>query len=62
MLIRRDVARLAGTLPLELLHDLSARLAEHVRLKEHEVFPLIEATIPEPGVQALGDRLSRTAL
>ena len=57
MLIRRDAARLAGTPPLELLHDLGARLADHVQLEEHEVFPLIEATIPESELQALGDRL-----
>jgi hypothetical protein len=61
MLIRRDAARLAGTPPLELLHDLGARLADHVRLEEHEVFPLIEATIPESELQALGDRLRDAA-
>lgn len=61
MLIRRDAARLAGTPPLELLHDLGARLADHVQLEEHEVFPLIEATIPETELQTLGDRLRDAA-
>jgi hemerythrin-like domain-containing protein len=57
ILIRRDVARLGGTPPLELLHDFGARLADHVQLEEHEVFPLIEATLPESELQALGDRI-----
>lgn len=55
--IRRDAALLAGTPPLELLHDLGGRLADHVQLEEHEVFPLIEATIPESELQALGERI-----
>ena len=55
--IRRDAALLAGMPPLELLHDLGARLADHVALEEHEVFPLIEATIPETELQALANRL-----
>lgn len=61
MLIRRDAARLAGTPPLKLLHDLGARLADHVALEEHEVFPLIEAAIPEPELQSLGERLREVA-
>jgi Hemerythrin HHE cation binding domain len=59
--IRRDVARLGGTPPLELLHDLGARLADHVRLEEHEVFPLIEAAIPKSDLQVLGDRIREAA-
>jgi Hemerythrin HHE cation binding domain len=61
MLIRRDAVRLAGMPSLELLHDLGARLADHVQLEEHEVFPLIEATIPEPDLQVLGDRMRDAA-
>lgn len=57
ILIRRDAARLADAPPLRLLHDLGARLAEHVRFEERELFPLIETTLPEPELQALGDRL-----
>ena len=57
MEIRRDAARVAVAATPELLHDLGTRLADHVQLEEHEVFPLIEATIPESELQALGDRL-----
>jgi hemerythrin-like domain-containing protein len=57
MLIRRDADQLANAPPLELLHDLGARLAAHVELEERELFPLIEQTIPEPELDALGDRL-----
>ena len=31
--------------------------SDHVQLEEHEVFPLIEATIPESDLQVLGDRM-----
>jgi hemerythrin-like domain-containing protein len=57
VLIRRDAARLTAASPLELLHDLGARLSAHVSLEEQEVFPLIETTMPEPELQALGDRI-----
>jgi iron-sulfur cluster repair protein YtfE (RIC family) len=61
MLIRRDADRAASEPSLELLHDLGRRLAEHVQLEEREVFPLIETTIPEPALEALGERLRHTA-
>jgi hypothetical protein len=61
MLIRRDVPRLAETPELELLGRLGARLAAHVRLEEREVFPLIERTIPEPDLAALGQLLREAA-
>ncbi len=57
VLIRRDAARLATTPPLDLLHDLGARLASHVRFEEHELFTLIEAAIPEDELEVLGDRI-----
>jgi hypothetical protein len=57
MLIRRDADRLADAPQLELLHDLGARLAARVELEERQLFPLIEQTIPEPELDALGDRL-----
>ncbi|MGH2832929.1 MAG: hemerythrin domain-containing protein [Solirubrobacteraceae bacterium] len=57
MLIRRDAERLTLGAPLEILHDLGSRLANHVALEEHELFPLIEAAVPEPDLQALGDRI-----
>ena len=58
MLLRRDVARLSETAPLEWLHGLGERLSAHVKLEEHELFPLIEHTIPEPELSALADRLA----
>ncbi len=57
ILIRRDADRLAAEPSLKLEHDLGARLAAHVKLEERELFPLIEATIPEPELAALGSRL-----
>ena len=57
MLIRRDATRLANEPSLELLHELGSRLADHVHLEERELFPLIEETIPEPELEALGERL-----
>ena len=61
MLIRSDADRLAATPSLEQLHELGARLAAHVQLEEHELFPLIEATIPDAELKALGDRLREAA-
>ncbi len=58
-LIRRDVEQLAHVAPLALLHDLGSRLASHVALEEHELFPLIEAALPEHDLQALGHRITR---
>lgn len=55
--IRRDVERLGDGTDLELLHELGARLADHVRLEENELFPLVERTLPEPALAALGERL-----
>jgi hemerythrin-like domain-containing protein len=55
--IRRDVDGLAGGASAELLHEIGARLADHVRHEENELFPLIERTLPEPALTALGERL-----
>jgi hemerythrin-like domain-containing protein len=57
MLIRRDVERLARGADLELLHELGGRLADHVRLEENELFPLVERTLPEPALATLGECL-----
>ncbi len=46
----------AGADP-KLLHALGDRLADHVRLEENELFPLVERTLPEPALAALGERL-----
>jgi iron-sulfur cluster repair protein YtfE (RIC family) len=61
VLIRRDAALLPGSPPLELLHDLGARLADHVQIEEQGVFPLIEAAIPESELQALGERIGEAS-
>jgi hemerythrin-like domain-containing protein len=55
--IRRDVERLAGAVDTDLLHEIGARLADHVRLEENELFPLVEQTLPEPALIGLGERL-----
>ena len=55
--IRRDADRLTSEAPVELLHDLGARLSAHVELEERRLFPLIEETLPEDALVALGERL-----
>jgi hemerythrin-like domain-containing protein len=59
VMVRRDVLRLAEAPPLEVVHELGARLAAHVEFEEHELFPLIERTLSEPDLAALGERLRR---
>ncbi len=61
MLIRRDASRLTDRPQLELLHDLGARLGSPVELEEREVFPLVEATIPERELLELGERIRNAA-
>lgn len=55
--IRRDVERLRAGASPELLHELGGRLAEHVKLEENELFPLVEQTLPQPALAELGERL-----
>ena len=45
--------------PLETLHDLGTLLERHVRLEEREVFPLIEATMPEDAAERLVEAVIR---
>ena len=40
---------------LESLHELGTALERHVRLEEREVFPLIEAVMPEAAAEALAE-------
>jgi hemerythrin-like domain-containing protein len=48
MEIRHAADRLGRSEPRpEALHELGARLADHVRLEERQLFPLIEAALPE---------------
>lgn len=58
MLIRADITAISDAPQLERLHRLGERLVAHVRLEEREVFPLIERSIPEPELRALGARLA----
>jgi len=55
--IRGMAARLSCA-PTDLLHELGERLSEHVRLEEREVFPLIEAAMPNAELRALGERIA----
>lgn len=41
----------------ETLHELGARMAEHVRLEERELFPLIEAALPQDRLAVVGAAL-----
>ena len=45
--------------PLADLHDLGQHLADHVRLEERALFPLIEQTMPPDALTALAHRLTR---
>ena len=58
---RANRVRAAASAPLEDLHDLGAALAEHVRLEERELFPMIEAAMPGAGLLALAHALEEAA-
>ena len=53
--IRAAAARLEDDAdpPVETLHELGTMLERHVRLEEREVFPLIEAALPEAAAERL---------
>lgn len=52
--IRAAAAALAeGDPDLDAMHELGVALAQHVRLEEREVFPLIEETLPADAAAAL---------
>lgn len=57
MNIRSDAERLSAESSLQTLHRLGERLASHVRLEERELFPLIEESLPDAQLSALGARL-----
>ena len=59
--IRYRADRLAGEDPptLDALHRLGLRLAEHVRLEERELFPLIESALPADRLAALAVAMER---
>ncbi len=56
--IRRDAVELAVAPTLEVLHLLGVRLANHIGFEEQELFPLIESTLTESELCALGERLN----
>lgn len=57
--IRRSAARLANgdAVPVAELVALGTTLAEHVRMEERELFPLIEATLPPDRLASLAGAL-----
>ncbi|MBA3806911.1 MAG: hemerythrin domain-containing protein [Solirubrobacterales bacterium] len=59
--IRCDAELLASEVSLQRLHALGERLALHVRLEEHELFPLIERSLTAAELSVLGDRLLAAA-
>ncbi len=57
--IRRDALRLTrGGLSLVQLRDLGARLHDHVRFEERELFPMIERTLDADSLDRLGNALA----
>ena len=57
--IRGRAAAVAGqeAVTPEALQQLGTRMAEHVRLEERELFPLIEAALPQDRLAAVGAAL-----
>jgi hypothetical protein len=55
--IRHRAERLRVDAPLTALHELGAGLADHVRLEERELFPLIERAMPPAELAALAGAL-----
>jgi hypothetical protein len=54
---RVDAVGRESPTPSAVLHELGILLAEHVRLEERELFPLIERTIPPARLVAVADAL-----
>src|SRR3954451_13475601 len=50
---RIDALGREGAPTLAVLHDLASRFAQHARLEERELFPLIEQTIPAAQLDAV---------
>lgn len=57
LVIRRGAVQLTVAPTLEVLHLIGVRLADHIAFEEHELFPLIEATLTEDELRALGERI-----
>jgi hypothetical protein len=63
VVIRHRAAALARVSdpPVAALHDLGVRLADHVRLEERELFPLIEQAVPAEHLAAVAVALEGAA-
>ena len=47
----------SGEVSKDTLGKIGERLEAHIRLEERRVFPLVEATLPEEGLEEIGARL-----
>jgi hemerythrin-like domain-containing protein len=47
----------SGEVDTATLHEIGERLEAHIRLEERRVFPLVEAMLPEEGLEEVGARL-----
>ena len=47
----------SGEVSTDTLREIGERLEAHIRLEERRVFPLMEATLPEDGLEEAGARL-----
>jgi len=48
----------SGVVGTDTLREVGERLEAHIRLEERRVFPLVEATLPEEGLEEIGARLA----
>jgi hemerythrin-like domain-containing protein len=48
----------SGEVSPDTLRGIGERLEAHIRLEERRVFPLVEATLPEEGLEEVGARLA----
>jgi hemerythrin-like domain-containing protein len=48
----------SGDVSTNTLRKIGERLEAHIRLEERRVFPLVEATLPEEGLEEVGTRLA----
>jgi hemerythrin-like domain-containing protein len=47
----------SGEVATDTLREIGERLEAHIRLEERRVFPLVETTLPEDGLEEVGTRL-----
>lgn len=59
VVIRHAADQIKGSeSPLEALQELGVQLADHVRLEERELFPLIEQALPAPELEKVAEALA----